>query len=218
MSKKLEINMIKPIISLMYEEMGLEVISKEFSAGYGIADIVGGIFCEKKCLSRNQMGLSIPIDHRNFIEVLLTLRPNEGKSLSHLEECISFSESTLKKKVLPKMEAYGLVKRESNGHVSLQKEPPKPTKKIVAVEAKQYKWREATIQARRYTFFADQTYIAVWDETVRNVDSLFLEKHRIGLIGVGSSKAEIIIEAPELKPRNLMMNRYCAEYLYRQTL
>ena len=136
----------------------------------------------------------------------------------NLMECISFSESTLKKKVLPKLEACGLVKRESNGYVLLKKELPKPTKKIVAIEAKQYKWREATIQARRYTLFADQTYIAVWEETVRNVDYSFLNKHQIGLIGVGSNKAKIIIEAPEVRPRNLKMNHYCAEYLYSQTL
>ncbi len=214
MPKRLESSMIKPILSLMHEEMGLEVTSKEFSAGYGIADLVGGVFCRKNCLSRNKMGLSVPIDHRSLIEVLLALKPNEGNSITNLLECISYSESTLKKKVLPKLEMYGLVKRESNGYVFLRKKPPKPTKKIIAVEAKQYNWRRATIQARRYTFFAEQTYIAVWTETVKNVDILFLNKHQIGLIGVGQNKAEIIFDAPELKPRNLMMNRYCSEYLY----
>ena len=210
--------MIEPVRILMREEMGLDVITKEFSAGYGIADLVGGSMCKANCRTRSAMGVPIPIDHKHFVEVLFALRPGVRRSIAYLMNRISFSESTLRTKILPKMETYALIEREGNSHVRLLAAPPWPTKRIVAIELKQSRWREAIIQARRYTFFADQTYVAVWNGTLGLVDQKLLYRHRIGLIGVEPDGAEVFFEAPKRKPRDPKMNRYCAEFLYRKAL
>jgi hypothetical protein len=97
----------------------------------------------------------------------------------------------------------------------LLKNPPSPTREIVAVELKQRRWREAILQARRYTFFADRTYVAIWNGAVELVDRRLLYRFRLGLIGVEGDRAQVLIEAPRRKPRQEKMNRYCAEFLYR---
>jgi hypothetical protein len=75
------------------------------------------------------------------------------------------------------------------------------------------------LQARRYTFFANQTYVAVWSKTAPRVDKALLYRHRIGLISVKvSGECSILIEAPSINPRAANMNRLCAEFLYRQAL
>lgn len=214
MKQRLEVHMIEPVSHLMREKMKLEIVDREFSAGYGIADLVGGTMSKKNCMIRNLMGLKKPIDHHHLIEVFLALKSGTRHLIKSLLNRISFSESTLRKKVLPKMATLGLIEREANDYIRLLKIPPNPTERIVAVEVKQTKWREAIIQARRYTFFADQTYIAVWNGTVNNVDKTILNKHQIGLIGVESDGAEIFLEAPKREPRNPEMNRYCSEFLY----
>ncbi len=116
------------------------------------------------------------------------------------------------------MQADDLIAIDLDGYVRLLTVPPQPTKNIVAVEAKQTKWREAILQARRYTFFANQTYIAVWFDTVDRVDRRLLYRHRLGLIGVGTDNAEVILKAPKRIPRQPKMNRYCSEFLYRIAL
>lgn len=218
MKRKLEIQMIEPVSSLMYNHMGLEIITKEFSAGYGIADLVGGLKCKDNYIIRKKNGFSDPIDQHQIIEVLLILKPGIKRSINYISKRISFSESTLQKKILPKMSSQGLIKREINNFVRLLFEPPYPMKRIVAIELKQTKWREAIIQARRYTFFANQTYIAVWNGTASHVSHSLLKKHKIGLIGVENNSALILYEAPYRKPRNSKMNRFCAEFLYKKSL
>jgi len=218
MIPRLEAHMAEPVSRLMIEDMGADVIAREFSAGYGIADLVGASMSEENCEAPRVMGLANPLDHRHYVEVLLALRPGTRRSLAYLLSRIPFSETTLRKKVLVRIEAWGLIKRESNGHVRLAAMPPRPTQGIVAIELKQTRWREALIQARRYTFFADQTYIAIWKRTAQLVDRMRLYRLRIGLIGVELDGAEILIRAPRRKPRDMRMSRYCAEFLYRESL
>lgn len=218
MKRRLEIEMIPPIRSLMQQEMNLDVISEEFSAGYGIADLVGASLSKKNCQRRERLGLSTPLDNHHILEILLLLTTRGRTSISFLLGRISFSESTLRRKVLPQMITLGLIKRDLDGRIYLVNEPPEPARYIVAVEAKQTRWRDAILQARRYTFFANCTYIAVWNGTAELVDRQLLYRHRLGLIGVEPDGAEIILEAPSRKPRKPKMHRYCAEFLYGKIL
>ncbi len=218
MTGRLEGQMIGPTQALMRETMGLDVITKEFSAGYGIADLVGAAMCKKSWRERARLGVATPLDHRHLVEVLFALKSGRRKSLSNLATCVSFAESTLRNKILPLMVSQGFIEQGADGYAQLLIDPPPPTSRIVAVEVKQTRWREAIIQARRYTFFADQTYIAVWNGSANLVDRKMLYRHRIGLIAVEPDVAEILLEAPHRSPREPRMHRYCAEALYRKAL
>ena len=216
---QLEAHMIEPIRQFMHHEMRMDITAQEFSAGYGFADLVGATLCEQGCQTRKEMGLEVPLDHHYIVQVLLILRLKRRTSLEYILRRVAISESTLRKKVLPQMNKLGLIERDADAHVRLVSTPPKPARHVIAVEAKQTKWRDAILQARRYTFFANQTYVAVWSKTAPRVDKALLYRHRIGLINVElNGECSILIEAPRINPRAANMNRLCAEFLYRQAL
>jgi hypothetical protein len=144
---------------------------------------------------------------------LLLLRQNRWSSFTSLAKKVPFSETTLRSKILPKLSKLKIIEKNKDSF-RLSISLPIPTQNLIAIEAKQTRWKEAVLQARRYTFFANQTYIAVWSDTIKSVDRNFLYKHRIGLISVEEDFAEIVVNAPNRKPREPRLNMYCAEFLY----
>lgn len=204
-----------PICNLMRKHLGVNIIAEEFSAGYGVADIVGGSMCQQSHVERIARGFASPLDQKQLLEVLLILKHKNRYSPEQLSQYISFSTNLLKRKILPQMVAYNLITFDNHGYIHLLEAPPQPTKNIIAIEAKQIRWVEAILQARRYTFFANQTYVAVWHDKAKLVDRKLLYRHRLGLIGVGRKSAELLINAPYRIPRQLVMHRYCSEALYR---
>lgn len=215
----LEAQMIEPIRRFMQHQMQMDIVAQEFSAGYGIADLVGAALCDEGCEMRKKKGLAVALDHHHIVQVLLALRSDGRTSLSHILRRVALSESTLRRKVLPQLDKLGLIERYDDGYVRLIFAPPIPARHVVAVEAKQTRWRDAILQARRYTFFADQTYVAVWAKTAVRVEKSLLYRHRVGLIAVEpSGDCNILVEAPRVSPRESNMNRFCAEFLYGLTL
>ncbi len=211
----LEVQMIEPIRRFMHHELQMDIIANEFSAGYGIADLVGAALCAEGCELRKEKGLEVALDHHHIVQVLLALRSEGRTSLPYLLRRVALSESTLRGKVLPQLDKLGVIERYGDGYVRLIFAPPKPARKVVAVEAKQTRWRDAILQARRYTFFADQSYVAVWAKTAPRVDKSLLHQHRVGLIAVEpTGDCGIVVAAPRVNPRESKMNRFCAEFLY----
>ena len=208
-----EAQMINPIKQLLYDKMFIDITQQEFSAGYGIADIVGAKLCNESCQKRETLGLAIPFDHVYFASVLLSLSQNKWSSFTSLAKKVSASETTLRQKVLPKLSKLKIIERKGE-FFRLSIDLPKPTQRLIAVEAKQTKWKEAILQARRYTFFAEETYIAVWAETAKLVDRSLLYRHRLGLIAVEGNFAEVVIEAPKRKPREPKLNLHSSEFFY----
>ena len=210
----LEAEMIEPIRRFMQHQLQMDIIAQEFSAGYGVADLVGAALCEEGCELRKEKGLEVALDHY-IVQVLLALRSEGRTSLPYILRRVALSESTLRRKVLPQLDKLGVIERYDDGYVRLLFTPPKPARHVVAVEAKQTRWRDAILQARRYTFFADQTYVAVWAKTATRVDKALLYRHRVGLIAVEpNGDCTAAVEAPRLSPRAVDMNRFCAEFLY----
>jgi hypothetical protein len=196
--------------------MGLQVTAEEVCVGYGVADVVGAAISDHACRVRKQMGLEEPLDSRHVVETLLSLRPGVWHSYPYLLGRVSVAESTLRGRIIPLFVRLGLADRDGARYVRLLKMPPSVVEEIIAVEAKQARWMDAIIQARRYTYFANQTYIALWDGATRNVDRALLFRHRLGLIGVEGRRAQVVVEAPPRIPRRPAWHWYCGEVLYRQ--
>jgi hypothetical protein len=206
----LEAQMIEPIRRFMQHQMQMDIVAREFSAGYGIADLVGAELCDEGCGVRKEKGLEVALDHHHILQVLLALRSEGRTSLPYILRRVALSESTLRGKVLPQLDKLGVIERYADGYVRLIFAPPKPARHVVAVEAKQTRWRDAILQARRYTYFADQTYVAVWAKTATLVDKTWLHRHRVGLISVEANGAcSIVVDAPTVSPRQSNMNRFC---------
>ncbi len=201
----------------MQDSMGLDVVVEEFSAGYGIADLVGGVESKSGQKKRRWMGIAEPLDDWKLWEVLQTLGTRRPKTVADLAEQVPLSVSTLRSKVLPRLVKAGLVERLPNDRMRLKASPPLPVRRIVAVEAKQHRWLDAVRQAYRYTCFAERTYVAIWNGAAANVDRNLLAKLRLGLIGVEPDGAQVLMCAQVVKPRRPKMHRYCSEALYRSS-
>lgn len=212
-----EAQMIEPIKQLLYDKMFIDIAHREFSAGYGIADIVGAKLCNESCKKRENLGLAIAFDHVYFTSVLLALSQTRWTSFANLSKKISAPENTLRNKILPKLSKLKIIEKHNN-FFRLCVDLPKPTQRLIAVEAKQKNWKEAILQARRYTFFAEETYIAIWTENTRLVDRSLLYRHRLGLIAVDLDHAEVIVKAPIRQPREPKLNLYSSEFFYGQAL
>ena len=211
----LEAQMIEPIRRFMLDHLQMDITAREFSAGYGVADLVGAVLCGEVCEQRKEKRLEVALDHHHIVQVLLALRSEGRTSLPYILRRVALSESTLRRKVLPQLDKLGVIEYCGNGYVRLIFAPPKPASRVVAVEAKQTRWRDAILQARRYTFFADQSYVAVWAKTAARVDKGLLYRHRVGLIAVEpDGDCSIVVDAPKVCPRETNMNRFCAEFLY----
>lgn len=211
---RLEAQMIEPIRDLMLQSMSVGIAVSEFRAGYGVPDLVGAVLCRRSCQARMRMGVRHALDHPYLVEVLFALRKGSRMARCDLLGKVTMSESTLRNRVLPRLCSYGLIEHDADGRVRLLAVPPQPTRSLVAVEAKQTRWLDAILQARRYTFFADRSYVAVWSDVVPRVDRGLLYRHRLGLIEVEDDRASVVVEAPARRPREPQMNRYCSEYLY----
>jgi len=216
MAPTLEAHMKAPIRRLMQGAMGLDVVVEEFSAGYGIADLVGGVVCRRSQRTREGTGIAEPLDDWKLWEVLHVLNTRRFKTVTELAGQVSLSASTLRSSVLPRMYRMGLLERASDDRVRLKVSPPAPVEHIVAVEAKQHRWLDAVRQAYRYTSFANRTYVAVWNGAAARVDRSLLRKLRLGLIGVEPDGAEVLVRAQAVTPRRPKMHRYCSEALYRR--
>jgi len=197
-------------------EMGLDVIVEEFSAGYGVADLVGGVVNKPGQNKRASLGIEEPLDDWKLWEVHQAVNAYRFKTVAELAQKVPLSESTLRNSVIPRMLAAGLLERGKDYRVRLGVSPPPPVKRIVAVEAKQHRWQDAVRQAYRYTSFADLTYVAVWDGTSARVDRTVLKRLGLGLIAVEPSGAKILLRAEAVAPRRPKMHRYCSEALYRE--
>ncbi len=65
-------------------------------------------------------------------------------------------------------------------------------KKITCIEVKLNNWRKAIDQASINNLFCDESFIALPEERIHNIDETLLEKLNIGLISIKRNNYEII--------------------------
>lgn len=81
---------------------------------------------------------------------------------------------------------------------------------ILAIEAKLVHWQRALGQARLNTFYADRSYIALWQS--RLTDGIVLEanKYGVGVIGVSRSGIAVVDSSFASKPDPALRTRVLA--------
>lgn len=97
-------------------------------------------------------------------------------------------------KFLLELESQGYIQIEGSTIKSIKKVNG-ATKKFIAVEAKLSDWRSGIEQAIRYKSYADEVYLALSAEYIKNVDVSFLENHGIGLMSVSDKKLRLTLRA-----------------------
>jgi len=190
-----EKKLVSKLDKILKKEFGTNLAFHEFSAGYGIADLVfAQNFSFKKSILKRT-----PITNFNNLKILLTL---ENKKTYGLSEIVGmFPQLTLPeiKKQIRLLVANNYIEKISKDTYikSVDEEGLNPIKKIIAIEVKLNDHKNGLIQARRYKYFADESYLAILKEAEKNIDYTEFNKYNIGLILFDNKTNSIEIKNPQ---------------------
>ncbi len=199
------------------------LVRQEVSAGYGRADLVLVKLNPKKCAIRKKRKQVTPLLKENFFQVLRQLPDIDDRKklpprgIDELVQSVPVSKSYLKYHLLRELEDNGYVKKiddnyyyKVNGWVPLVSE-------MIAIEAKLRDWRRGFIQANRYKYFADKTYLAILAQYRHLVDDEILARQNVGLFILsedGKNVEEIICPKSQDKAKQDKRNFVSELFLY----
>ncbi len=172
-----EYDLVARLATKLQPEFSTDVFVKEFTAGYGIADLVfaRSFYTRENILNRK------PISNYFALELYLSIPEQTPMTLMELSALVKVSPSTLR------LVVNGLI---HDKYLELSKQNTfikagyieSPVKKLVAIEAKLKDWKQGILQARRYKSFTDECYLAILARYDKNIDYSYLERFDIGLI------------------------------------
>lgn len=203
-----EKEMIPVLTDYLSSEMGYSIIANELDSSYGVADIVA-------TMDLQEHGY---YPFNNIIDVFLLNSIPYKKIVSFEEICrmSSYSEKHLKYTVLKGFIDGGFLVKEGVAYrrikrLTISKNP------IIAIEAKLKKWRDAFLQAMRYKKYADFSYVALMESTLKNVDLKLFEENNIGLLAISPSKSvNHIFEPQRNKDKHDLYALYVNGVLFRE--
>lgn len=161
----------------------------EFAAGPGIADLVFSKL-NKKVVNKRRAAYYPALTSYSHLETYLTIHDSgeRGVTLADLLDSLPYVSNKLTRTILPSLANEGLIQVEQDRYFS-KKTYLQGVQHCIAVEAKVKDWRSGLFQAYRYKEFADDTYLAVYEDHIRpckNNLEIF-EKLNVGLIGVSTN-------------------------------
>ncbi len=212
-----EAELVTKIEKLLQEKFKTELTFREISAGYGIADLVIAPSETFNPINRE------PITRFGTLKFLLAL----GKRRYGLEELYALTPHVPQRdirKSISFLVSNGYLSQESGGKYQKNQILIKdePIQKIIAIEAKLTDYRNGIIQAKRYQYFADQSYLAILKPASKHIDTDSLLRSGIGLILFDEPSETVNILKPKkvndsvqervyrLFARELMLNRLVA--------
>lgn len=177
------------MVSHLAEELqgmfNTDIFVREFSAGYGIADLVFA----RSFRSTNELDRS-PIKNYYSLVLYLGLAKDieftKNDALHILQVGPSTAQTAINELVIS-----GYIERTSYSNYKKILESKTDELKLVAIEAKLHDWKHGIMQARRYKAFTDESYLAIFSKYEKNIDKDLLEQHDIGLILVNESDGAI---------------------------
>jgi hypothetical protein len=189
-----ERTLVHKLDRILKREFGTNLSFREFSAGYGIADLV---FAQEFSFRRRTIHRE-PITDFETLKILLTLedRPYEIAELFGMFPQLNGSEVRKQLRLL-KQGGYLRTTEKDTVIKTVAEHDFNPIRKIVAVEVKLNDHRSGLVQARRYQYFADESYLAILKEAEKNIDMNEFTRHNIGLILFDRKTNTIQIKNPQ---------------------
>jgi hypothetical protein len=191
-----EKTLVQKLDKILRKQFGTNLSFKEFSAGYGIADLV---FASDFSFSKRQASKRMPITNFFGLKILLSL---EDSKVYSQKEILSIGNS-LDRPIILKQLSF-LIKNNYVEKISknefrkaVRKEDLNPIKKIIAIEVKLADHKSGLLQARRYQYFADESYLAILKEAEKNIDTDEFNRQNIGLILFDQKTNSIEIRYPK---------------------
>jgi DNA-binding MarR family transcriptional regulator len=209
---RFEAEMIPPLKSFLIEELYMDALEEEFTAGYGIADIVGIKYNPHKLKARIDSGFE-PVTNIRELSILTLLQKNNPSSSDDLAKKIGLSVSYVKKTLLKSLIEKGYIERKANEYI-LVRDVSALTDLVVSVEAKLTKWKDALAQAKRYQHFSNIVFVALPVYTVRKIDKELFKRNNIGVLAIESDSVIIELEPERMKPKTPVMHLYCNEMFF----
>lgn len=199
-----ERTLVQKLDKILKKEFGTNLAFHEFSAGYGIADLVFALdFSFRKSAVKRT-----PLTDFNCLKLFLILEKGEVYSLDQIRVLVpSLDNSSLRKKLNFLVANKYLKKIGTRSYAKIRAEEElSQIKKIIAIEVKLNDHRNGLIQARRYKYFADESYLAILKEAEKNIDFEEFNKYNIGLILFDTATNKIEIKSPKLADKKLEGN------------
>lgn len=212
-----ERELVHKLDKILKKKFGTNLAFHEFSAGYGIADLVfADNFSFKKTFIRR-----IPLTDFNCLNLLLTLEDKRSYSPNDIQTL--FGELTLneiKKQLKTLINSNYLQKVDKQRYIkTFTKNEINPINRIIAVEVKLSDHRGGLTQARRYQYFADESYLAILKDAEKNINFEEFNKYNIGLILFDTKTGTVEIRQPKqisncyerkvsLFAKEMMLSRY----------
>jgi hypothetical protein len=211
-----EKKLVEKLDRILKKEFGTNLAFREFSAGYGIADLV---FAPDFSFTRKIVDRA-PLTSFGSLQLLLSLESERAYAFEELLNVFPhLSAGEIKKQLRPLLGNDYLRRTADSTYIKTWKEYFNPIKKIIAVEVKLSDHRGGLVQARRYKYFADESYLAILKEAEKNIDLEEFNKHNIGLILFDESTNTVEVRYPQQKntryegpvsifAREMLLSRY----------
>lgn len=166
-----------------------DIAVKEFSAGYGIADLV---FAKDYSSNTNTLDRE-PVNNYYAVQVLLSKFEDGLFSRDDIKKIAGIGDDSARR-VMNLLIQDGYAVRHDARLCQLTRPIDNPIKKIVAIEAKLRDWKSGILQARRYKSFTDECYLAILADYEKNIDTSLLDTFGVGLIIFDQSTGELTLK------------------------
>lgn len=202
---------------ILKREFGTNLAFHEFSAGYGIADLV---FASNFSFSK-RVNQRTPLTNFNSLSIFLALDNQRIYELADLLAVFPHLNSAEIKNQLRALLKEGYLEKVGEGGYRkiIEEDEFNPIQKIVAVEVKLNDHKGGLVQARRYQYFADESYLAILKSAKKNINTDEFNHYNIGLILFDNETNTVEIKHPEsnngviessvnLFAKEMMMSQY----------
>ena len=192
-----EKKLVLKLDKILKKEFGTNLAFHEFSAGYGIADLV---FASNFSFSKKNMRRT-PLTDFNSLNIFLTLTSDQVYTFTDVLDTFPHLSITEVKNQLRTLTNHGYLERLTKDRFKkvIEEGSLSPIQKVIAVEVKLSDHKGGLMQARRYQYFADESYLAILKDAERNIDMEEFNRHNIGLILFDSQTNSIEIKHPKSK-------------------
>lgn len=188
MKIKTEAELVSELATNLKLTFRTDIAVKEFSAGYGIADLVFA----KDYSSKNAVDRE-PINNYYAVKLLLSKFETGLFTKEDIRQLCGVSNETTRN-IINLLTADGYIEKTNANYFRVLKLIDNPIKKIVAIEAKLRDWKSGILQARRYKSFTDECYLAILSDYEKNIDQEMLDRFGIGLIIFNQVSGEIEVK------------------------
>lgn len=201
-----EKELVEKLVLDLQERYNTQYIVRELRSGKNIADVVYTTEIDRS---------NIVFD--DYFNAYYYFNGVYSKKKISIDE-VGISDTKACKKFyhfLCELEELGYVRIDGH-YVTSIKKIDAVTKNFVAVEAKLSDWKAGLEQAVRYKQYANEVYVAISAEYVKNVDKDQFKKVNIGLMSVSEDKLIIPIRAKKEKVEKKDIQYYMTDRFLKQ--